>query len=416
MDSSSSDPPPPPPEPATGDLPNLRHLRLLDAAIAKTSLTLAAEAVHISQPAASQAIAKLGQIFGVRLLERVGNGLMPTDDGRIVHRRAARVLDHLAEANRRLTQKSRLGRALAGDLLERHATMAQLRAIAAFAEAGSFSAAARRLGQTEPSVQRACRDIERLLGVALFDGAYRSLHLTQPGETVAAQAALALKEIAAAHAELRERAGLFDGRLVVGTLPLVRTRIVPGAVVALTTRYPAARVEILDGSYDTMVQQLRIGACDMIVGALREGGLPPGLAETVLFRDGLAVVARAGHPLSGRRIAGGDLSGFPWVLPRRGTPSRAIFDRLVAEDGVADPDRGHVETGSLVALRGLLLASDALALISPRQVVYELQQGLLTVLDFPLPETDRPIGITTLADWQPTALMAAFVNALHAQV
>lgn len=416
MDSSSPDPLPPTPERASGDLPNLRHLRLLDAAIARSSLTLAAEVVHISQPAASQAIAKLAQIFGVRLLERVGTNLMPTEEGHIVHRRAARVLDHLAEANRRLAQKSRLGRVLAGDLLERHATMAQLRAMAAFAEAGSFSAAARHLGQTEPSVQRACREIERLLGIALFDGAYRTLHLTQAGETVAAQASLALKEIAAAHAELRERAGLFDGRLVIGTLPLVRTRIVPEAVVALTARYPAARVEILDGSYDTMVHLLRIGVCDMIVGALREGAVSAGLAESTLFRDGLAVVARAGHPLAGRRVTGRDLSAHSWVLPRRGTPSRAIFDRLAAEDGVADPTRGHVETGSLVALRGLLLASDAMALISPRQVVHECQQGLLTVLDYPLPGTDRPIGITTLADWQPTALMAAFVEMLHAQV
>lgn len=416
MDMSSPDPAPASLAAAPGEWPNLRHLRLLDAAVARSSLTLAADMVHISQPAASQAIAKLGQIFGVRLLERMGNGLVPTDEGRIVHRRAARVLDHLAEANRRLAQKSRLGRALAGDLLERHATMAQLRAIAAFAEAGSFSAAARRLGQTEPSIQRACRDIERLLGVALFDGTYRGLHLTQAGETVAAQASLALKEIAAAHAELRERAGLFDGRLVIGTLPLVRTRIVPGAVVALTARYPEARVEILDGSYDTMVHLLRMGACDMIIGALREGAVAPGLAETALFRDGLAVVARAGHPLAGRPVAGAELAAFPWVLPRRDTPSRAIFDRLAAEDGVADPARGHVETGSLVALRGLLLASDALALISPRQVVYELQQGLLTVLDYPLPETDRPIGITTLAGWQPTALMSAFVDVLHAQV
>jgi DNA-binding transcriptional LysR family regulator len=128
------------------------------------------------------------------------------------------------------------------------------------------------------------------------------------------------------------------------------------------------------------------------------------------------VVARAAHPLAGRRVAGPDLAAYPWVLPRRETPSRAMFDRLAAEDSVADPARGHVETGSLVALRGLLLASDALALISPRQVVYELQQGLLTTIDYPLPAADRPIGVTTLADWQPTALMSAFLDVLHAQV
>lgn len=396
------------------ELPNLRHLRLLDAAVALSSLTQAAEAVHITQPAASQAVARLARLFGVRLLERAGNGVLPTPEGAIVRERARRALDHLAEANRRLAQRSRLGRGLAGDLLERHATMAQLRALAMFAETGSFSAAARRLGQTEPALQRAAREVERLTGLALFDGAPRALRLTEAGAELARAGSLALKEIASARAELRERAGLFDGRLVIGTLPLVRTRIVPEAAVALAARHPAAHLEIIDGAYESLVQALRIGACDLIAGALREAALAAGLAEEPLFRDGLRIVARAGHPLAGRRVRGPELAAFPWVLPRRDTPSRAIFDRLMAEDGIADPARGHVETGSLVALRGILLASDAVSLISLRQIDHELAQGLLVALDYPMPPTERAIGITTLAGWRPTRLQADFLDCLRA--
>lgn len=398
------------------DMPNLRHLRLLDAAVSCQSLTLAANSVHISQPAASQAMARLGQMFGVRLLERVGNGVVPTPEGLVVQRRARRALDHLAEANRRLAARSRQGRALSADLLERHVTMAQLRAIATVADAGSFSAAARHLGQAEPSVHRACREIERLIAVPLFDGGTRALRLTPAGEVLAASANLALKEIATAHAELRERAGLFDGRLVIGTLPLVRTRIVPDAVVDLIARYPRARVEILDGSYDSLVRLMRSGGCDMIVGALREGRLPQGLAEETLFHDTLSAVARAGHPLAGRKLTGPELAAYPWVLPRRDTPSRAIFDRLQATHGVADPALGHIETGSLVALRGILLASDAISQISLRQIDYEVRQGLLVALDTPPFGTERAIGTTTLAGWQPTALQSAFMGCLRRSV
>lgn len=402
--------------PPNAELPNLRHLRLLDAAIERASLTLAAEAVHVSQPAASQAIAKLSRLFGARLLERAGNSVAPTEDGRIVAERARRALAHLRDTGRGPGQRNRLGRPATGEQIERYATMAQLRALATFAGTGSFSAAARRLGQTEPSVQRACREIERVVGTPLFEGSPRNMSLTQTGETIATQASLALKEIATAHAELRERNGVFDSQLVIGTLPLVRTRIVPDAVVALMERHPAARIRIIDGSYETLVQKVRFGSCDLLVGALRGQSLDQGLQETELFRDSLHVVARAGHPLAGRRVSGPELARFPWILPRPETPSRHVFDDLAANDGIADPARGYVETGSLVALRGILLASDSLTLISLRQVDYEIRQGLLVAIDFPIPPTDRAIGITTLSNWRPTALHSAFLECLNDQI
>lgn len=395
-----------------GDLPNLRHLRLFEAAVRLGSLTRAAELVHVSQPAASQAVARLSRLFGARLAERTSGGLRATAEGRIVQSRAARALAHLAEANRRIALRSRPGRGLAGDRLERHATMAQLRALAAFAEAGSFSDAARRLGQTEPAVQRAAREIERLLGVALFDGGPRDIRLTPAGDTVAAQAALALREVAAAHEELREAAGLYDGRIVIGTLPLARTRIVPLAVVDLMQRYLSVRIEVVEGRYDQLVRSLRSGACDLIVGALREGGRPAGLTERALFQDRLSIVARAAHPLAGRPLAGPELAAYPWVLPRADTPTRAIFDRLAAARGVCNPAQGHVETGSLVMLRGVLLASDAVAIISARQIDYELRQGLLVELDIAVADGGRPIGVTVLDDWHPTAAQAAFMECL----
>ncbi len=399
---------------AGGEVPNLRHLRLLVATLARGSLTRAADHVHISQPAASQAMARLAEVFGARLLERAGNRIVPTPEGRIVAHRAGRALAHLAEAGRRLSRAQRgTNGGLTADLLERHATMPQLKALSAFAVAGSFSAAARVLGQTEPSVQRAAREVERIAGVALFDGSFRALRLTPAGETLARHAALMLKEVAAAQSELREREGRFDGRLVVGTLPLVRTRIVPEAVVALAARYPEAQVEIVDGPYEQLALSVQVGTCDLLVGALRGAAAPPGLAEEELFRDALAIVARAGHPLAGRRLAGPDLAGHPWVLPRRDTPSRAILDRLMQAWGLDSGGSGHVETGSLVALRGILTASDALTILSPRQIEVELDTGLLTVLDLALPPTDRPIGVSVLGGWQPTALGRAFLEELR---
>lgn len=413
MDPVDSDARPVLPDPT--ELPNLRHLRLLVAAVETNSLTSAAHQLHISQPAASQAIAKLSRIFGVRLLERVGNNIAATSEGLVVLRRAARVLQHLRNVDLdHRPRRAAMARPEGADHLERYASMAQLRAIASFATTGSFALAARHLEQTESSVQRACRDLERIVAQDLFEGVQRNRLLTRAGQALAACASLALKEVLLAHAELRERVGVFDSRLVIGTLPLARTRLVPSGVLSVMARYPSARIEIIDGSYDALVQKLRFGTCDLIVGALRGAACGPGLSESVLLTDRLAVVARKGHPLAGRAVRPADMAQFPWILPRRDAPARGVYERLAQRHGWSAPSRGYVETGSLVALRGLLLGSDALTLISPDQIHYEYMTGLLAPLDFPVEEGDREIGITQLESALPSRLLRSFLESLEA--
>ena len=91
--------------------PNLRHVRLFQFAAETNSLTRAAEAVRVSQPAASQAIAKLEGQFGGALFERRGSGVFVTERGRLLAERAARALSLLREANERLARHASIGRA-----------------------------------------------------------------------------------------------------------------------------------------------------------------------------------------------------------------------------------------------------------------------------------------------------------------
>jgi len=57
-----------------------------------------------------------------------------------------------------------------------------------------------------------------------------------------------------------------------------------------------------------------------------------------------------------------------------------------------------------------LLGSDRLTFISSHQFEHEQQEGILTVLDIDMPPVERPIGITTLKDWQPTTTQRLFIS------
>lgn len=388
--------------------PNLRHIRLLSIAIERGSLTGAAEMVHISQPAASQAISKLRKMYGCPLLKRIGNSIAPTPEGLIVNNRGKRALELLHDADRRLTVKTRYStRRHAGDL-ERNATVSQLRAISVFGRTGNFMAAAQSLSQAETSVRRAIKELEGVAGAMIIDGKLGAHRLTSIGEMLARLANLLLRELDTIFEELRENAGMIDGRVAVGTLPLARTRIIPEAIVAVAGQYPQASIQLVDGAYETLVHQLGTGELDMIVGALRTGPVSPALCQEALFEDELSVVARAGHPLTRLRYPNiGQLAEYPWIVARKDTPNRKIFESLFGP-----VEGGHVETASLATMRGILLISDYLTLISKRQVEYELRTGMLAEIPFRLGQTDRVIGVTSRREWLPTRLQREFLETL----
>ncbi|WP_084079142.1 LysR family transcriptional regulator [Demequina sp. NBRC 110057] len=91
----------------------LRHLRYFVAVVEHGSLTAAAAALHMSQPPLSVAIRKLEADLRVRLLDRSGRGVEPTDAGRALVERAHRLL---AEVDDIAADLSRYEAGLAGTL------------------------------------------------------------------------------------------------------------------------------------------------------------------------------------------------------------------------------------------------------------------------------------------------------------
>lgn len=369
----------------------------------KGSLTAAADALGITQPAASQAIHALETALGASLINRAD--MTPTPEGDAALVRFRRISDFVRHAPAAPRLASKLDALLAWP---------HLRAVAAFLAHGSFSAAARGLGQSEPAVQRAAREAETIMGLALFEGTGRTIRLTTTGQNAARAFNLAISEFESARADLMERLNRFEGRMNIGTLPLTRTFLVPDAVAQLAARYPLAQFEILEGSYDMLISEIERGRIDILVGALRQNFDSRTLEQERLFDYELKVVGRADHPLTRRTdVTNSDLSSYPWVIARHGTPSRETFDTMAAAFPTDHPAQQSVETGSLNVIRGVLLKSDHLALLSAQQIRYDLEAGYLDVIDCPLPPSRRSVGLTFRRHWLPTRLQTEFLTALR---
>jgi LysR family transcriptional regulator, regulator for genes of the gallate degradation pathway len=382
---------------------NIRHLRAFLAVADCGSVSKASTRLFRAQSAVTRSIRELERELGVDLFERRAQGMLLTEFGRALLRRAKAAHAELERARRDLAAgvgpKRKLGNA---PLFSLFVTELRLQAFVALTEQHHMRSVAERLGITQPAVSLAVRSLEESIGVHLFTRTAMGMVPTDAGALLALRVKRALAELRNAAAEIAALNGVTQGRVTVGALPLGRTRLLPRAISQLLRKYPGLQVATVEGSFESLAAALRSGDIDFILGALRPADYASDLTGTPIVTDQLALVARSGHPLASRkRIRLADVAGMDWVLPRVGAPTRDLFEKVLVRRGFNYP-RVAVETSDLALLRGILLETDLLTAISPRQLHYEFAAGLLSVLRVPLPETERVIGITMRSDSYPS--------------
>ncbi len=369
---------------------NIRHYAAFAATVRHGSVTRAARAVNLTQPALTQAIARLEAELGCVLFERGSGGMAPTEPARLLAPRAEAAIAQIGSPR---------------------VTGTQVRAFLALARSGSYAGAAESTGLSAASLHRAVADLAVALGTRLVDRRGRRVLLTPQGERRARGFGLAMAELRSGLAEVAAWQGKAAGRIVVGAMPLSRARWLPETILRFHSGHPGVAIAVVEGSHAELAGPLRDGEIDLMLGALREGAVLEDLRQEPVFEDSPQLVMRAGHPLLEAGAVDARLADYPWVLPARGTPLRQYWEGMMRAAGAEPPEVG-IECGSVLTVRQLLLGSDALTLLSPAQLAVELQAGVLASLPTPAPVLRR-IGITTREGWQPTGPQGAFLALLR---
>ena len=368
---------------------NLRHLRAVMAIAQQGSISAAARAVSITQPAITQGLARLEEHLGEALFERRPDGMRPTEAGELVVSRVAAAMGHIRSVR---------------------VTMAQMHAFVALAREGSYASAAHKTGLSQPSLHRAISDLAIVLRRQLVERHGKTIGLTQQGRLVARRFRLAEAELRACMIELGTLRGGTMGKIVIGAMPLSRARLLPSTCASFVALDDGAVIEVVEGAYADLIEPLRDGEIDFMIGALRSPS-PEALEQTPLFHDQPMVFARAGHPLAKSRPELAHLAAYDWVVPPRAVPLRESWERWFAKAGLARP-RVPIECGSVITIREILRETDFLTVLSRDQVRAELEAGwLVPVMQVPA-WFHRTIGVTMRSGWRPTPGHRAFLDHL----
>jgi DNA-binding transcriptional LysR family regulator len=270
-------------------------------------------------------------------------------------------------------------------------TLSNLESFVRSAESSSFSAAARRLALTPAAVSRNVAQLERNLGVRLFQRTTRGLTLTEAGERFLNSVGAGLDGIQGAIAEVTAKAGEPAGVLKLSMAPGFGRRHVLPLMPAFMARYPALT---LDLNVENRRVDLVAGGFDAAIGGGFE--LSPGVVARELMPAHGVLVASPAY-LKGRKlpVTPADLADLDAIVMRSPQSGRAkSWDmRNRAGDGMSAVLRPRVFLNDPDAIRTAAWAGMGVAMLAMTDLGTHLESGELQRV---LPDWYLDIGAISL--------------------
>jgi len=232
-------------------------------------------------------------------------------------------------------------------------------------ELGSLTAAAREFGMTQPTVSKLLSQLERQLGVRLFERSTRGLSPTEQGQRFHADAKAMLDQYEAAVSAVQGMQGQATGQLRINAPVALGQYRINAMVQRFLAEHPGIGIElILNDRYADLVEE----GVDI---AFRLGGtLPPDavgrhLATVERFLVAApAYCARRGTPALPADLAAHDLVRFAW------TPGNSI-DLLRGDERVRCVVAGRFRANNALAIREALAMGSGIG-ICPDWLVRDL--------------------------------------------
>jgi LysR family transcriptional regulator, pca operon transcriptional activator len=290
----------------------------------------------------------------------------------------------------------------------------RLRHLAAFIEISrrkSVSRAAEALHLTQPALSKTLAELELILGTSLMTRSRAGVVLTAAGEVFLHYAVTSHTALRQGVNALRQARMAEESELAVGALPSVAARVIPAAMQRFRQLQKGAVVRIVSGPNGYLLDQLRAGALDLVVGRLSDPEQMKDLSFAQLYSERVTLVVRPGHPM----LAAPDLArlpDFPVLLPDRAAAIRGLAERFLIANGIGDlPDR--IESVADAFGRAFTRQTDAVWIISRGVVALDIAEGALVELPFAMDDTRGPVGLTLRTDGEIGAAQRLFVAALR---
>jgi DNA-binding transcriptional LysR family regulator len=298
----------------------------------------------------------------------------------------------------------------------RNVQLRHLRCLVAVAQERHLARAAERLALSQPAVSKTLSELEGIAGTRLVErgsaGRRGVQGLTPAGEQLLAHARKVLEALdASAEAIAPTAAGRVE-RLRIGALPSVAPALLPAALARLRGLWPAVQVVVKSAANPVLLDELRAGELDLVVGRMSDPRQMGGLSFELLHTEPLVFAVRTGHALAHRPVSVQSVLDYPLMVYGEGTIPRHNTESFLSARGLALP-ANTLQTLDVALARALVALSDAVWITPLGAARGELADGRMVRLRIDTAGTEEPVGLLLRSDAEPSALRTAMAGLLR---
>jgi len=237
----------------------------------------------------------------------------------------------------------------------------QLQYVIQIAKEKNFSRAAEKLHIAQPSLSQQLSKLEQELGVLLFRRTTNSVEPTQAGQVFVDKSQTILDAIEQLKQEMDDMASMRRGKLVVGTLPITGSHILPLVLPVFGTEYPQIEIVLVEDTTAKLEQLTASGGTDLSLLSL------PLIDSTLSFEpvmeEGICLAVPPQHALASRKepIAIKELSSEPFIALKKGQGFRTITVDLCEKEGFTP--RIVFESSNMETIQSLVAAGMGIAFV-----------------------------------------------------
>jgi len=279
----------------------------------------------------------------------------------------------------------------------------QLRSFHAVAQRSSFTAAARELGVSQPTITTQVKSLELEFGVELFVRRGRRIELTETGSGLLEITRRLFADEKEAADYLNETRGLKTGHLRVGA---VGPYHVTDMLAAFNARHPGLYVSVTVGNSRDTLRDLLDYRTDVAV--LAHVDPDPRLVAIPYRRHRVIAFCPADHPFAQRRsIRAHDMEGQRLIVREAGSTTRRAFDQAMREADVRP--KVVMEIGSRESIREAVAKGIGMGVVSEAEFIPDPRIRKLPIADA---EIYTYAHVVHLKERQKARLVHAFLQVL----
>ena len=281
-----------------------------------------------------------------------------------------------------------------------------LQLVAEIDRTGSLNKASEALSLTQPALSKALKELEELLGFALFTRRARGLEKTEQGSVIIHGAKLLIQELH--HVKQEADAAGPNGRisaiLRLGVPAYLAISFLPKIISHLTNNKPSFMVSLQEENVPSLFRALLYGDLDALITVYNPEVLEISNRNELCFEklaeEAYYVIAPAEHRLTrAKSVRWKSLASEPWVMTRKPSLGRVFFEQGFFRAG-AIPPSPVCETNTPVTSACLVAAGVGLSCV-PRSTMMDAERtgGVKRIRVLPPP----PAAVLGLVYRVPTA-------------